>query len=200
MKNSESQVTTTVMTTQIPVDRTIGLALGIAAFTFLTAVGAFIRIPLPFTPVPVTMQVFFVLLGALALGPRWGTVSQAAYLGLGIAGMPMFTLLGAGVAHLAGPTGGYIIGFIAAQPVVGMIAGRDDGIKSGVIRTAAALAAGLAVIYFFGCTHLGLLTGLEFEKVLMLGLVPFIPGALLKAAAAGAIYNILKKRIPDSVN
>ncbi len=194
MRIQGPQIATSVPNRDILISKQISVMLGIAAFTFLTAIGAFIRIPLPFTPVPFTMQVFFVLLGALLLGPRYGTVSQAAYIVLGIAGMPMFTLMGVGIAHLTGPTGGYIVGFLAAQPVIGYIIGNNDSQKENILRITSALVAGLAVIFFFGCLHLKLVTGTGIREVVMMGLVPFIPGAILKAAAAGAIYITFRKR------
>jgi len=89
-------------------------------FAVLTALGAYIIIPLPFTPVPITMQTFFVYLAAAILGSRLGTLSMVIYLCLGVAGLPVFHGGLAGFGVLGGPTGGYIFGFILGSYVIGM--------------------------------------------------------------------------------
>jgi len=159
--------------------------------------GAYVRIPLPFTPVPITLQVFFVLLSGLMLGPVYGTASQLLYVGLGGLGLPMFTVAGAGLAHLLGPTGGYIFGFVFAQSAVGIISGRGGVEKATVARAAAAMAAGILIIYAAGAAHLMVITGMSFKHAILAGALPFIPGEIIKAACAAAIFIKTKNRIGE---
>ncbi len=174
-----------VLNRPLALDSRIVSVLGIAAFTLLTALGAFVRVPLPFTPVPLTLQVFFVLLSAVMLG-RKAAISQALYLGLGAAGLPVFTGAGAGLSHLFGPTGGYLTGFIAAAFVVGSVV-RE---KSGAAVIAAGLLLGIAIIYGCGMLQLGLLLHLTPGTALQLGAAPFIAGDLMKAAAVLALARV----------
>ena len=103
-------------------------AAGILAFALLTALGAFVRIPLPFTPVPVTLQTFFVLAAGIYLGSRDAALSQLGYLAIGAVGLPVFAGGGAGFGHFLGVTGGYLIAFPIAAAMVG--AGTiDDRLK-----------------------------------------------------------------------
>ncbi len=170
-------------------DARIVSVLGVAGFALLTALGAFVRIPLPFTPVPVTLQVFFVLLSAVMLG-RKAAISQALYVGLGAAGLPVFTGAAGGFAHLMGPTGGYLIGFIIAAYVSGSITRR----YRNTADVAVALLAGIAIIYACGTLQLGLLLHLAPLRALQLGALPFIAGDIIKAAAALALVRAVKRQ------
>ena len=99
-------------------DKILCRALGIFVFTVLTILSAFIRIPLPFSPVPVTLQTFFVLFAGLILGPV-GAMSQIFYIILGALGMPIFTNAGFGLSYILGPTGGYLFGFVLVAFLLG---------------------------------------------------------------------------------
>jgi len=175
-----------VLTRPIMLDQRISAVLGVALFTALTALGAFVRLPLPFTPVPLTLQVFFVLLSAMVLGPK-AAVSQGLYIALGLAGLPVFAGAAAGFAHLSGPTGGYLLGFMAAAWTVARIKG------SGTFRNVLALLAGLAVIYLLGSVQLGSWLRLGLVKTIQLGVMPFILGDLLKLAAVLAAVRLIKR-------
>ncbi len=110
---------------------------------------------LPFTPVPVTMQVFTVLFCGIALGKTWALVSQLEYLMLGLAGFPLFAGFKNGIAVLLGPTGGYVIGFAAAAFVTGFVYKKLSAKFSGSgIDVFMACLCGLAVIYTSGFVHL----------------------------------------------
>lgn len=160
--------------------RDVGL---IGAFTGLTAVAAQITFRLPFTPVPITGQTFAVLLCGAALGSRRGASAQLAYLGLGSAGLPIFA--GGGHGLLWGPSGGYLLGFVAAAYLVGWLVERGWDRR---LRTASlAMLAGNAVIYLFGLPWLALYTGGPLTRLLLLGVVPFIPGDLIKLALASSL-------------
>jgi biotin transport system substrate-specific component len=155
----------------------------IVGFAALTALAAQVRLPLPFTPVPVTGQTFAVLLCGAALGSRRGAAAQLLYLALGCIGLPVFT--GGGRGLPIGPTGGYILGFIAVAWVVGRLVERGWDRR---LRTALpAMALGNAVLYLFGLPWLALCVGGPPAKVLALGLWPFLPGDLLKLALAAGL-------------
>jgi biotin transport system substrate-specific component len=167
-------------------------AIGVSLFVLLTALGAFVRIPLPWTPVPVTLQTFFVLLSGLALGGTLGIVSEATYLAIGALGLPLFAGAAGGLAVLAGPTGGYLVAFPIAAWAVGWIAGRD---KSSWPRVLLALLAGTLVIYALGVTQLMVVLHSGWVRGIQLGALPFLPGDGVKIAAALGIYQGWRKHL-----
>lgn len=145
------------------------------------ALGARIAVPLPISPVPITGQTLAVLIVGALLGSRRGSLSVLAYLVEGIAGFPVFAGGGSGAAWLLGPTGGYLVGFVAAAWVVGWLCEHlKDGSLTGSVVI---LLAGSAVIYLFGLPWLSHFVGPD--RALALGLVPFMPGDLIKIALAG---------------
>jgi biotin transport system substrate-specific component len=154
----------------------------VVAGSLLTALAAQVSIPLPFTPVPITGQTFAVLLVGAALGRRRGAASMALYVAQGLAGLPVFAGGKAGLAVLLGPTGGYLIGFIAAAFVTGWLAER--GWDRRPLTTALAMVFGNLVIYLFGVSWLAVFVGIS--KAPLLGMVPFIPGDILKIVLATA--------------
>ena len=153
------------------------LVVGGSAFIALLAQ---VVIPLPFSPVPITGQTFAILLIAALFGGVRGGLSTLLYLMQGMAGSPFFAAGTAGIARLAGPTGGYLIGFVAAAFVVGLLAQRGWDHKVG--SAALAMLVGNVIIYAFGLAWLTHFVGTE--NVVSLGLLPFIPGDLLKLALA----------------
>ena len=158
------------------------LVLGGAVFVALFAQ---IRIPLPFTPVPITGQTFAVLLVAATLGSIRGGAALALYVALGAAGAPVFTGWARGLEILKGATGGYLIGFVVASIVVGILAERgwDKKFRSAI----GAMLTGNVIIYLFGLPWLSQVVGTGFTKALELGLYPFVPGDLLKLYLAAAL-------------
>ena len=178
---------------EIARDRRLYAAIGVATATFCTAVGAWVAIPLPFTPVPLTLQTFFVLLSGAMLGGRLGAMSQALYLALGAAGLPVFSRGGMGAAYLLGPTGGYLIGFVVASLFVGWMMSRRG--RTGWVTGAAAMAFGAAIILILGATHLALVCRTGVEGALLLGVVPFLPGDAVKVAVACAIWRGSRDRV-----
>lgn len=138
-------------------------------------------------PVPITGQTLAVLLTGMLLGSRLGSLSVLAYLAEGIAGLPVFAPGGPlGVARLLGPTGGYLLGFVAAAYVTGLLAER--GWDRKMTTTLLTMLIGNAVIYAFGLPWLGLFVGIE--NALPLGLYPFIIGDILKALVAATSLPI----------
>ncbi|MGW7025540.1 biotin transporter BioY [Streptomyces decoyicus] len=165
--------------------RDAALVLGGAA---LTGIAAQIAVPVPGSPVPVTGQTFAALLVGASLGASRGLLSLALYALAGIAGMPWFA---GGASGVGGATFGYIAGMLLAATVVGALARR--GGDRGVLRTAATMAAGTALIYAVGVPYLALSTGMSFGQAVAVGLVPFLIGDALKAALAmGALPTAWK--------
>jgi biotin transporter BioY len=162
--------------------------------SLLIALGA--QAAIPIGPVPITMQTFAVLFVGALLGSWRGALSVLAYLTEGVMGLPFFAGGAAGAAYLAGPTGGYLIGFVFAALAAGFLTERGWDRRVGT--TVAAMILGSAVFYVFGLAGLALLPGWDSEKVLRFGLYPFIPGDLAKIALAAAIlpagWKMLGKR------
>ena len=120
-------------------------------FAALTAAGAYIQIPIPFSPVPVTLQVFFVLLAGSMLKSKWGSLSMIVYTLLGIAGLPVFAGGSSGIGVLLGPTGGYIIGFILAAYIIGKLSEKtENNARSRLLINAFNMSIGVLVIYACG--------------------------------------------------
>ncbi|MCH7813473.1 MAG: biotin transporter BioY [Planctomycetes bacterium] len=157
-------------------------AAGVVGFALLTTAAAQIRFYLPDSPVPVTMQTLFVLLAGMTLGARLGTASMAFYLLLGACGYHVFAGPTWQAAYLIGPTGGYLLGFVLAQPVIGWLAHRDER-WTGML---AASLVGSAIIFVAGLLWLQLWTQTAVAQTLTMGLWPFIPGLAIKTAAAFA--------------
>ena len=156
----------------------------IALFAALTALTARITIPLPFTPVPITLQVMIVLLAGLTLGAKDGALSQIAYVASIALGLPV-DANGLGAAVFISPTAGYLAGFIAGAFVAGYLAERGLN-RNRALRLAAGLV-GVAVIYFIGTawlTHMFL--GGDWSKGWALGVAPFIVIDIVKALIASA--------------
>ena len=166
----------------------------IAAGAALTAGAA--QIVIPMWPVPITGQTFAVLFVGATLGSLRGALSMLLYVGLGVAGLPVFAEGGAGLAKLAGPTGGYMIGFVLAAALVGWLAQKQWDRK--VLGTIGAFLAGTAVIYAVGLPWLSVALGQlgypnDLNATLQAGLYPFIPGDLIKALAAGGLLPLVWK-------
>lgn len=151
--------------------------------TLIVALLAQVRIPLPFTPVPITGQTLGVLLVAAALGSRRGVASLALYLIAGMAGLPFFTASASGLAYLTGATGGYLIGFLPAAALVGWLAER--GWTRSWCGMAALFTLGSGVIYLFGAGYLATFVGLR--AALAAGVWPFLVGDAIKALLAAAL-------------
>jgi biotin transport system substrate-specific component len=159
--------------------------LGVAGFAAALAAASQVAIPLPGTPVPMTLQPLVVVLAGLWLGPIAGATSMALYLVAGAAGLPVFAPMGApGFGRLLGPTGGYLWAYPVAAFVAGLVASRR---RDFAFRLLAA-AAGIAVIHVGGFLQLLLLTG-SAERAIALGATPFIPLDLLKVLTAAALSS-----------
>jgi biotin transport system substrate-specific component len=160
----------------------VALVTGGALFV---AVAAQVSIPLPFTPVPITGQTFAVLLVGSALGAVLGASSLALYLLVGIAGAPVYADQSSGWDVVSGPTGGYLVGFLLAAALTGLLAQRgwDKRFSSS---TTTMLTANV-LIFVCGLVWLSHSLGTGLDKTLEFGLYPFVPGEILKLYAAGAL-------------
>ncbi len=177
---------------------TLRRAAGAGLFAVLTAAGAQVSVPLPGTPVPMTLQTLAVLLAGVVLGPGWGIASMLLYLLAGSVGYHVFALGRGEATVLLGPTGGYLVGFVLAQPVLGLLAARCvrlAGLKRR-LALAATLLAGNATVFACGLAGLMIALGCTFRTAVAVGLLPFVPGLALKTAIATEIAARLSARAP----
>jgi len=173
-------------------EETLGVAAlvgGAIGFAFLVALGARVAVPIPLSPVPLTLQVPFVLLAGALLGARGGAASMTTYLAAGASGLPAFAL-GAGPAYLFGPTGGYLLGFVPAAALVGWLAPRLGGRFAGL---AVAMAAGLAVIHALGAAQLAAFVG-SWPAAWGQGILPFLLSDAIKVIGAAAAASLWRSR------
>ena len=169
-------------------------AASVALFVALTAAAAQVSIPLPFTPVPLTLQPMVVLLGGAVLGSRLGLSAQVLYLLLGIAGLPVFAaspMLPQGALRLIGPTGGYLMSYPFAAFVAGSLAER--GLDRRYLTSLLAMTCGLAVIFFGGVLWLAFFARPAFgvDAALRTGLYPFLFVDAFKLLIASGITPAL---------
>lgn len=156
-------------------------------FAGITGACAQIRVYLPFTPVPVTGQVFAVLLCGAVLGKGYGALSQIFYILLGLSGVPWF------VIGPIGPTGGYLIGFILAPYLTGLLMEKMK--KTSLFQTVLSMIAGVFVIYIFGLIQFSIFTHRGILESIPLAVLPFIPFDIIKAFIAAAAAHLFLKRI-----
>lgn len=175
--------------------RTAIRAASVVLLAALTAAAAQISIPLPFTPVPFTLQPMVVLLGGAALGARLGMSAQVLYLAAGLAGLPVFAaspVLPQGALRLLGPTGGYLMSYPFAAFVAGWLAER--GFDRRYLTSVIAMACGLAVIFACGVTWLALFArpaAVGVNAALRTGLYPFLPADIVKLFIAAGVMPAL---------
>ncbi len=165
-----------------------------ALMAALTAVGAFIRVPTPWSAF--SMQVFFVFMAGALLGPKYGALSQAVYVALGLIGIPIF-VSGGGPMYVLQPTFGFLLSYIPAAALVGRLCRGQDA--PGFRRIALACLAGLCVMYAIGLPYMGVILnlylgkGMSVGQILMSGMVLFLPYDGVKIVLAGFLS---KKLIP----
>jgi len=172
-----------------------------ALFAALIAGGAFVSIPLPFSPLPIVLQNLFIVLAGLVLGPALGSAAVALYLIAGALGLPVFAGAVGGIAHFAGPTGGFLFGYFFAALTAGLIAGSPRaGINTPLPRIILAAACGFLVMYIPGLFWLERFVG-GWPKAFIAGFFPFLPGDAIKAAiavtAAGRLRRVVGELNPQ---
>jgi biotin transport system substrate-specific component len=131
--------------------------------------------------VPITLQVFFVLLAGLLLGSKWAGMSMIVYVMLGIIGFPVFSGGLSGIGVILGPTGGYLIGFIPCAFVTGLV---TETFGRSTLAAIGAMIAGLAAIYLLGAFQLSVVAGLSVPQSVVIGVLPFLIGDSIKLVAA----------------
>ena len=167
----------------------------IALFAALMAAGAYIRVPIG--PVPIVLSTMFVIMAGAVLGPAAGSIATAVHLIMGAVGIPVFAG-GSGPAVFAGPTGGYLIAYIPATFICGLISADTDSLKEGLpVRDITAVVAASLLLYAIGVPWLKWRLGIDWGKAFSIGMLPFLIGDAVKAAAVVAIRTALVKRAPE---
>ncbi len=156
----------------------------IALMTAVTCVLGPLSIPLPFSPVPISLTNFAIFLAIFVLGMKNGTISFIIYLLLGAIGVPVFSSFRGGLQVLAGPTGGYLIGFIFLALIMGFALDHFD---RKLVPTIIGMIIGMAVCYAFGTVWLAKLLSLSFKEGLMMGVIPYPPGDAAKIIIAAIV-------------
>lgn len=168
----------------------------VSLFAALTAVGAFIKIPIPY--VPLTLQTLMVMLAGLILGSRLAALSQALYLTIGLLGLPIFAQ-GGGPGYVLQPSFGFLLGFIVGAYVIGRIVEKEENVS--LLRTLAALILGQAAIYSLGIAYLHFNLNFIIHKptsiytTLKIGFLVFIPGDILKTLVAALVVAPIRQRL-----
>ena len=174
-------------------------------FTALIAAGALFSLPLPPPLPPVTLAVFFALLAGLVAGPVWGSAAAGLYLFLGSIGLPVFANGTGGLGHFAGPTGGFLVGYVGLACVAGLVADRRNWT---FIRALLGAIAGIAILYSIGLPWFRAVIDARPDRAMTLGtaflvMLPYLVGDLVKAFAAaslvGALKPLLANYLPASV-
>ncbi len=170
---------------------------GALAIALITA-GAFVAIPIPGSPVPIVLQNMFVVLAGVILPPGWAALSVGVYLLLGAVGLPVLAGASGGLAHFAGPTGGFLLAFpLAAALTAGILHPRGVVAPRAipVLRRIVAIGAGFAVVYLLGVPWLARVTNLTLNQAIVAGMLPFLPGDAIKAF----VLLALMRTLPDAL-
>lgn len=164
-----------------------------ALIAALMAATGWLAAQLPATAVPLTLQMFFVVLAALLLSPRWAGASMATYVVLGAIGLPVFAGGKAGLGVLTGPTGGYLLGFIAAAAIGSLVRVALEKYTTQVGADAVAALAAVAVTYTVGTVQLAQIAHLSAAQAFLAGVAPYVLFDALKAAAAVGVAAAIRR-------
>ena len=181
-----------VLRKEVILNRRICRTCAVFVSVILITLGAFVRISLPFTPVPITLQTFFVLLSAGLLGRRLSLITQTSYIFLGVLGLPVFTGAASGLGYLISPTAGYLLGFILAA-IFAAVSLKQ--VKNSLLKVLAVFCIASAMILLTGSLWLKVSFGISLTQSLLMGFAPFIFGDFLKALAATLAYLGFKNRV-----
>jgi biotin transport system substrate-specific component len=166
-----------------------GAAVGLGALA--VAISAQVLVPVPFSPVPMTLQPLAVLAVGGLIGAAGGVSALLLYLVLGVLGLPVFAAGGSGILHLTGPTGGYLLAFPVAAGLTGALTGR---MPRSIVRVLLACLAGMLIIHVGGVAQLAALGGNP-AIAMKVGFVPFFTGDLLKVGLAAALILMAGPRV-----
>lgn len=188
MSSLSTVLTQTIQSLENIFSLKIRRVLAVSLLTLATAAGAWLVLPIPGTPVPITLQTFFVLAGAGLLGSRLSLSAQSSYLLLGGLGLPWLAGTAFGAPTMLGATGGYLLGFVLASALIGGL------LKTGTsaMRLFSSLILGETVILACGALWLALVLHLSLLHAVQLGVLPFLPGDAAKILAAAACIRWLK--------
>ncbi len=179
-----------VLTKDIVINKKIEGVIKILLFSFLTFLGSLVRIYLPYTPVPVTLQTFFLFISVYYLNPKEIGISQSIYILAGMIGLPVFAAGLTGMLALVGPTAGYLLGFIIAGVIMAII---KEKIKVTFSRIFCIFLSGIIIVYLSGIAHLSIVYRINIITAIKIGVIPFIAGDLIKILIASMLPLINKK-------
>lgn len=168
----------------------------VALFTALIIIGGYISIPLPVGPVPIVLADFFVMVTGLFLGFKYGLISVTLYLSLGALGLPVFSSGTSGLGVLFGPTGGFLFGYLPMVASVGFISNLG---KTLAVKNLLALIVGNIFLYAMGVPWLKIVMNFDWPGALAAGLIPFIPGFVIKIAVVSAMGRFLLPRFKQTL-
>ena len=194
--NPEAPVPLEASSAAAPGALTLRRVISVLVGALVVALAAQVSVPVPLSPVPMTLQPLAVLVVGGLLGAGGGLAALVTYLALGIAGLPVFAGGSAGVVHLIGPTGGYLLAFPLAAGLVGALVGRnrEPGGAAAPLRVLLACALGMALIHIGGVAQLALVGG-DPALAFRVGFVPFFTGDLLKVGLASAVILLASPRL-----
>jgi len=164
----------------------------IALFAALISVSSYLSIPLPFSPVPLTLQTFVIMLTGLILLPMDAAASVGVFLLLGAVGLPVFSNGTSGIGVLFGATGGYLFGFLAGAVVISLLKGKEISL---VRMIAATTVGGVIVVYLIGVPWLANFTGMDLKTAFTVGALPFLIGDAIKVSVAATAAVTLRKQL-----
>jgi biotin transport system substrate-specific component len=163
-------------------------------FTALIVVGGYLSLPLPFSPVPIALADFFAIMAGITLGAPWGGASVGIFIFLGCLGMPVFAQGKAGLGVLFGPTGGFVAGYLLGAALAGWVVGRGKPSRG---KDAVAIGLGFTAVFAVGLIWLGISPRIGWGKAVAAGLLPFLPGTLIKMVGiwltAPRLRNLTRK-------
>jgi biotin transport system substrate-specific component len=164
-------------------------------FAALIIVGGYLSLPIPFSPVPLVLADFFALLAGLTLGAAWGAAAVGLYILLGALGLPVFAGGKAGLAVFFGPTGGFVLGYLVEAVVAGRLGARGPASR---IKDGFAIGLGFLALFVCGVAGLSLALRLQLPRAMFLGLLPYLPGTLIKATVLWLAVPRLREMVKRS--
>lgn len=173
-----------ILTKEIVINKEIENITKILLFSFLTFLGSLVKIYLPYTPVPVTLQTFFLFVSVYYLNPKEIGISQSIYILAGLIGLPVFAVGLTGMIALIGPTAGYLLGFIIAGIIMAVLKERT---KITFLKIFFIFFLGIMIVYLFGIAHLCFIYKTNIITAIKIGIIPFLAGDMIKISIASMV-------------
>lgn len=168
----------------------------IAVMTAIISIAAPFSIPIPISPVPISLTVLTGFMAAYLLGWKHGVIAYGIYLLLGLVGLPVFSGFTSGPAKLLGPTGGYLIGFIFMVIISGLFFEKFEG---NIVLGVVGMILGLFVTYAFGTVWLAIQAKMDLWSALMAGVIPYLPADAVKMVVVMVVCPVIKKRVQPAI-